>query len=222
MSCSASACSLLSCLYTPLGTHLLYEVYNETVKACLHFFQIYFSPIRCVGEGLCRVTPNKGDLCSVSIVFSFLESSLPLETCHFRHFVWVGHLVGPIIGVFALLGGDFALSYIDTFFAYPNIGWVFLNIGGGYSNIGGVYSNKTRQFKTIFCASQHARMRNSLFFDHKTRILNTFATFSLFHLIPNRQRECFAPLASRLLDAKKCRLNVQHALAIRYTTAQGE
>ena len=64
-------------------------------------------------------------------------------------FVWVGHLVGPIMGVLALFGGDFAFLFVGIFVTHSNIGGVFLNIGGGYSNIGGGYSNKTRQIKAI-------------------------------------------------------------------------
>jgi hypothetical protein len=89
-----------------------------------------------------------------------------MKTWHFGHFVWVGHLVGPIMGVFALFGGDYALSFVGIFPPYSNIGGVFLNIGGGYSNIGGVYSNKTSEFKTIFCTNWHARIGKSLYFDN--------------------------------------------------------
>ena len=66
-----------------------------------------------------------------------------------------GHLGGTIMGVFALFGGDFAILFIGTFVTYSNIGRVYSNIGRVYFNIGGVYSNKTRQIKTLFCASQH-------------------------------------------------------------------
>ena len=53
-----------------------------------------------------------------------------------------GHLVGPIMGVFALIGGDFAILYVDTFPAYPNIGRVITTSEGGVSN-------KTSDFKRI-------------------------------------------------------------------------
>jgi hypothetical protein len=77
-----------------------------------------------------------------------------------------------------------AVLFIDIFATHANIGWVFLNIGGGYSNIGGGYSNKTSEFWALFCTNWHAKSAKSLFFDYETPVLATFATFSLFHLIP--------------------------------------
>ena len=90
-----------------------------------------------------------------------------------------GHLVGPIMGVFALFGGDFAILFIGRFVAYSNIGRVITTSEGVILTKQAIL----REFKTLFCANAHAKSEKSPSFAHKTPLFAFLTRFLLFRLI---------------------------------------
>jgi hypothetical protein len=178
-----------------------------------------------LARGARRNTVNSRDLCSVSLVFLFLESSLPLAhvTYHFRKSVFVvWTLSRPYNGLFCLARRLFLLFHLFIFSRHiPTKYGVLPTSEGGLPTSEGVINAKQgilREIKGLFCT--YAHVANTKFapkctFCHKNDL---FCGFYSYPTDMSTHREIFWCIG--IMDLRSKIPRWEHGMALARKIAQ--